>query len=82
MTLDENLRNRIDREYGFVTLCLPNAIHDWFLAAIERGELQEGTGFEDFLSRMIIDMMKAREPALELPELLAYEHEAYEGKKH
>lgn len=76
--MSENLKDDIDRHYGFVSLLLPNALHDHFLREIERGAIKDGTGYEDYISKLIVDHFKERAPSVDLPGLLAYEHETYD----
>ena len=78
--MSEELKDDIDRNYFFVSLLLPNALHDHFLQEIERGAIKEGTGYEDYLSKLIVDHFKTHAPSVNLPGLLAYEHEAYDQR--
>lgn len=71
-------KDDIDRNYSFVSLLLPNALHDHFLREIERRALKPGTGYEDFLSQMIVDHFRVHAPSIDLPGLLSYEHENYD----
>lgn len=74
------LRRRLDKEYFCVTLELPAVLHERFLKELEAGRLEEETGYEEYLSRLILEGYRARDPSIETPGILRWEVRPLEKK--
>ena len=67
------LCTEIERAYGDVTLKPPDVVHDWFLKKRNSGEIKDGEGYEEFLSRIILAKFRADNPGVTTPGLLNYD---------
>ncbi len=71
-------KDKADEQYDWVSLCLPIALHEYFLEQLNSGKLQADTGYEDYLSRIIFERMTTENPALTTPGVLTWEQQGFE----